>query len=138
MAKATIRHLAIVAKDPEKLAEYYKRVFGMEETHRDDKSKKERGKIGVFLTDGYLALAILPLRLEGENGLGVHHFGFHIDSMDEVTGNMEAEDVEAPQLRPGDRPFAEFRGMDPEGNLFDLSEHGYQRIETGDERAVKK
>jgi len=26
MAKATIRHLAIVAKDPEKLAEYYKRV----------------------------------------------------------------------------------------------------------------
>ena len=138
MAQGTIRHLAIVAKDPEKLADYYIKVFGLQEVHRDDKSKKPGGKIGVFLTDGYLNLAILPLRLDGENALGIHHFGFHIDSLDAVTAEMDGEAVDAPQMRPGDRPYAEYRGMDPEGNLFDLSEHGFQNIETGDQRTAKK
>ncbi len=70
MAKETIRHPAIVAKDPEKLADYYRKVFSIEEVHRDNKAKKPGGKIGVFLTDGYLNPAILPLRLDGENALG--------------------------------------------------------------------
>ena len=54
MAKGTIRHPAIVAKDPEKLADYYRKVFSIEEFHRDNKAKKPGGKIGVFLTDDCL------------------------------------------------------------------------------------
>ena len=34
MAKPRIRHIAINVQDREKTAEYYKRIFGMEEKYR--------------------------------------------------------------------------------------------------------
>ena len=37
-----------------------------------------------------------------------------------------------------ERPYAEFRGCDTEGNGFDLSEHGFERAETNAERDAKK
>ena len=89
MAKGTIRHPAIVAKDPEKLADYYRKVFSIEEVHRDNKAKKPGGKIGVFLTDGYLNPAILPLGLDGENALGIHHFGFIVEDLEEMLRRIE-------------------------------------------------
>ena len=33
-----------------------------------------------------------------------------------------------PQRRPGDRHYAEFRAIDPDGNNFDISENGYEDI----------
>lgn len=52
---AKIRHLAIRTEDTERLAGFYKKVFGLEELH------KPRGPGGpVYLTDGYFNLAILP------------------------------------------------------------------------------
>jgi hypothetical protein len=32
-------------------------------------------------------------------------------------------------MRPANRPFAEYRAMDPDGNLFDVSVHGYDEAE---------
>jgi len=40
--------------------------------------------------------------------------------------------------RPATRPFAEYRAMDPDGNLFDISAHGYDQIELAADRAEKK
>ena len=31
--------------------------------------------------------------------------------------------------RPANRPYAEYRAMDPDGNLFDVSVHGYEEAE---------
>ena len=50
---------------------------------------------------------------------------------------MAAAGVEAPKARPSNREYAEFRGADPQGNLFDLSEHGYQESETRTDREAK-
>jgi len=41
-------------------------------------------------------------------------------------------------MRPSNRPYAEKRGMDPNANLFDLSEHGYSRAEYRADREAKK
>ena len=46
-ARPKLRHLAIVARDPEKLAEFYSSVFAMELFHRDPDGS-------CFLSDGYL------------------------------------------------------------------------------------
>jgi len=36
-----------------------------------------------------------------------------------------------------DLPYAEQRACDPEGNMFDLSLHGFELVETGAERDGK-
>ena len=33
-----------------------------------------------------------------------------------------------PKSRPNGRPYAETRGSDPDGNYFDISEHGFENV----------
>ena len=40
--------------------------------------------------------------------------------------------------RPATRPYAEYRAMDPDGNLFDISVHGYDEAEYATDREKKK
>ena len=40
--------------------------------------------------------------------------------------------------RPSTRPFAEHRAMDPDGNLFDISVHGFDHVEFASDREKKK
>ena len=47
-----IRHLAVMCMNPEKLAKFYCEVFDMEEVGRGRTG-------GVFLSDGYMNLALL-------------------------------------------------------------------------------
>ncbi|MGW7423049.1 SgcJ/EcaC family oxidoreductase [Streptomyces sp. NPDC054813] len=117
-ARPKLRHLAIVARDPEKLAEFYASVFAMELFHRDPDGS-------CFLSDGYLSLALVKHRLDGETPLGMNHFGFHIEDTAATSGALVAAGTPKPAERFTDRPFAEYRAMDPEGNWFDLSEHGF-------------
>ena len=116
MAKPKIRHLALFARDPKKLADFYTSVFDMEVAATNGRA--------YFLTDGYLMLALLPHRLEGEAAVGLNHFGFNLEDLEAVKQKLAAYGVELPKARPGDRPYAEFRAVDPEGNWFDLSEEG--------------
>ena len=115
MAKPTC-HLALFARDPKELADFYTSVFDMEIAQTNGRAD--------FLTDGYLMPAILPHRLKGEAAVGLNHFGFNLESRDETVKKLETWGVEAPKARPGDRPYAEFRAVDPEGNWFDISEEG--------------
>jgi catechol 2,3-dioxygenase-like lactoylglutathione lyase family enzyme len=136
MARPKIRHLAIMSRDTEKLAQWYKDVFQMEELNR---SKGERGKIpAIYLTDGYLNLAILPCTLQGESPAGFNHFGWKIDDISEMTTVLVDHGVEDPKMRPANRPYAEFRGCDPDGNMFDLSVHGFDQAETRADREAQK
>ena len=116
MAKPKIRHLALFARDPKKLAEFYTSVFDMEIAATNGRA--------YFLTDGYLMLALLPHRLEGEAAVGLNHFGFNLEDLEATKKKLAAFGLEEPKARPGDRPYAEFRAVDPEGNWFDLSEEG--------------
>ncbi|KMS66963.1 hypothetical protein ACM01_44450 [Streptomyces viridochromogenes] len=117
-ARPRLRHLAIVARDPEKLAEFYSSVFAMELFHRDPDGS-------CFLSDGYLSLALIKHQLDGETPVGFNHFGFHIEDTAATTEALVAAGTPKPAERFTNRPFAEYRAMDPEGNWFDLSEHGF-------------
>lgn len=133
MARPTIRHIAIMTRDTEKLAKFYQDVFEMEVVHR---SPNEGG--GIFVSDGYLTMAILPHSLTGEAAVGINHFGFQIEDAAEIETRLAASGVETPKQRPSNRPYAEKRACDPDGNQFDLSVHGFAEVETGAERAAKR
>jgi len=118
---AKIKHLAMITLDPDALAKFYCDVFDMKII--------ERGKGGeVYVTDGYLTLALLNNKAEGKPN-GLNHFGFHIDDPDEIERRLAKFGVAKPAKRPADRPYAETRATDPDGNNFDLSVHGFQRAE---------
>jgi catechol-2,3-dioxygenase len=110
MKKPRIRHIAINVQDREKEAEYYKRIFGMEE--------KTRGPGGtIYLSDGHVDVALISTT---KYPWGINHFGFKVDSVKTVeeTANTKAEDNTFGAI-------AESWIKDPEGNRVDVSEHGW-------------
>ena len=120
-----IRHLAIKTPDPERLAKFYQLAFDMQLQHRS--------KNGFYLTDGYLTLALLKVR-PGDAPAGINHFGFEVEDADETCRKLVALGLPEPMQRPSHVPFAELRGMDPDGNLYDISQHGYVEVEYSDDR----
>jgi catechol-2,3-dioxygenase len=126
-----LRHLAIRTEDTGKLASFYKDVFEMEVLHKD---KDEGG--AIYLTDGYFNLAILPNKDQNSPN-GLYHFGFEVESGEKIVERMaKVNPNKLPKQRPNDRPYAETRGSDPDGNYFDISEHGFLRVElVGDKKA---
>lgn len=127
---AKIRHLAIVTLDPGRMAKFYQEVFGMTVLHRTE------GSDAVYMTDGYLTLALLPNKAEGKPN-GLNHFGFEIEDQEETARRLEDFGMARPAARPADRPYAETRATDPDGNNFDLSVHGYQKVELKTEREAR-
>jgi catechol 2,3-dioxygenase-like lactoylglutathione lyase family enzyme len=117
-----IRHLAMVCMNPEKLAKFYSEVFDMKIVAHSGPAHRRN----VFLTDGYMNLALLSQKAEGK-APGLNHFGFHVEDAEAVARRMKDWDVVGPEKRPADRTYAETRGTDPEGNNFDLSELGFDR-----------
>lgn len=132
MPKPKIKHLAIVTLDPEKLAKFYTEVFDMEIQNRGANG-------GIFVTDGYLTVALLQSHADGKPA-GLNHFGFAIDDADEIAGRLKAFGLSEPVQRPADRPYAETRATDPDGNNFDLSVHGFEedQSDAGRAKASKK
>ena len=111
---AKIRHIAIFSDDPSKLAEFYADVFDMK---INGKSKEG----AVWMTDGYMDIALLPRRHELAPQ-GVHHFGITIDA-DEKLGVYERlkERGHMPMKPPPGRPYVEDAVKDADGNKFDIS-----------------
>jgi catechol 2,3-dioxygenase-like lactoylglutathione lyase family enzyme len=121
---AQIRHLAIRTEDPEMLAAFYKEVFGFKELHRGSHAGHLSGKT-VHLTDGYFELAILDNSAQ-QSPNGLYHFGIQIENMKETLERVRKHQPDKPiKERPEGTPFAEMRVSDPEGNLIDLSVHGF-------------
>ena len=124
-----IRHLAIKTKNPAKLAEFYRDVFDMKVINSEKSG-------AIYMSDGYLTLAILRNRGEAAPS-GINHFGFQVDDLAEVENRLKKYD-EPMAARPATRPYAEYRAMDPDGNLFDISVHGYEESEFAADREKKK
>jgi len=117
-----IKHLAIVCMDPENLARFYCEVFEMKEVTRSTRN----GHTNVFLTDGYMNVALLSQKAEGKTN-GLNHFGFHVEDVDVIADRLKNWDIVGPTDRPADRVYAEQRATDPEGNNYDIAEGGFDR-----------
>lgn len=131
MSRPKIRHLAMYALNPDELARFYVAVFDMEIVLRAGPA----GKGPVFLSDGYINLAILPATTTGEATVGLNHIGFHVDNVDVIAEKLVAAGIDKPTKRPAGR-YAEYRATDPCGNAFDLSEHGYQEDAAAREKRI--
>ena len=127
---ARIRHLAIKSTDPARLAKFYEETFGLQQIHSSPNG-------GVYMSDGYLTLALLKQR-PNDTAPGINHFGFSVDNAEEVAEKIVAQNLPAPTQRPNTTPFAERRAMDPDGNLIDISEHGYDDVEYPLDRDTKQ
>jgi len=134
---AKIKHIALTSHNIDKVASFYKDVFGMEEVGRS-------GTTHVYLSDGDLNLTIRACKTsddpdvgeQGENFSGIHHIGFVVDNVMECANRMEQagatrltplKDVEKRQLSRGASAprNAEIKLSGPDGVIIDISECGW-------------
>jgi catechol 2,3-dioxygenase-like lactoylglutathione lyase family enzyme len=110
---ARIRHLAIISDNRERLVEFYTKAFGMKQV--------ESTGPAIYLTDGYLNLALIQKR--PHNKAGLYHFGFvvyDIEPLVPLCKELEASsDVENRTYQ------SETRVHDPDGNPIDISVRGW-------------
>ena len=118
---AKIRHIAIKVEDQEKAASFYKETFGMTEAWRGP--ARDDGKRAIYLTDGYINMAILPARGGRE---GIDHFGFQVENIESTQERLRQIEPGIEIVAPHDSvTFAEYKLKDPDGNPFDISEKGW-------------
>jgi len=128
---AKLRHIAIVTEPDniDRLAAFYSDVFGMTITQRYAPSPTSGG--GVFMTDGYMQVALLTTNPIGDGARadlsaprkkGINHFGFTLDD-DEVPGVYEKLKKYGVELfqPPEARPYVEDAFLDIDGNKVDLT-----------------
>ncbi len=117
-----IAHIALNALVPERLLSFYSGIFGLRELTTSFR-RRETGRLNRFAGDGVTNLAIHPFYNQSkghEARLGINHFGILVADMDRRLESLSKEITIA--KRPADRPYAEYRLRDPEGNAFDLSQ----------------
>ena len=141
---AKLRHIALHTTDPEKTAEFYKRVFDLEEVGRTDSPYA----IGVYLSDGDLNIAVLKFKTDEaadrQDGmgpvLGLHHFGFWVDDIEDVRRRMS--EMGAPHREARDKTatttFFEEKFKGPDGVMIDITEHGWAGARGPDEAEATK
>jgi catechol 2,3-dioxygenase-like lactoylglutathione lyase family enzyme len=111
---ARIRHIAILAADPARLAEFYKASFGFKEVARSG----ETGE-AIYVSDGHINLALLPARNRRE---GIYHFGIEVDDVQTAAQAAVAAGASGGKAElPRDGRFAETFVIDPVGTRVDLS-----------------
>jgi catechol-2,3-dioxygenase len=123
---AQIRHIAISSDDTEKLAGFYKEVFGFRQSR-----PTPEGRRTIYLTDGHVELTILE-NTNQQNSNGLHHFGIQTDDMEDTVNRIE-------KIQPGKRIMKSQSGSsdnawlsDPSGNHIYVSIDGtldYQPVE---------
>ena len=132
---ARIAHVAIYTESYEKMASFYKTVFGMKqitEGMRDD-SGQRKPELG-HVSDGVIGLALLRRNAGIRSGLD--HFGFEVKdiqtALDRITKDYP-ELLVKNDLRGLSQtvPFAEVRAQDPVGAHFDVSQEGVADIREG-------
>ena len=116
-----LRHLALLTENPERPADFYQSVFEMKEVGRSPGA--------IYLSDGHINLSIITKTRvpDHQRPAGMYHFGFHIEKLDAIRERLRKAAVsDAAPPRPSDGRYAEYRVKDPDGNLIDLAEHGWQ------------
>ena len=130
---ARIKHIAIRTHDPEKTAEFYKKVFGLEEVGL--------ARSGVYLSDGYINLAILKSNDKGtgesprENPgySGIDHLGFQVDNLEGTTTELEKQGAVPTNQRidmihaegSDAHSYYEIKYRGPDDQIIDVTESGW-------------
>ena len=126
---ARLRHIAVCVKNLEKAARFYETVFELKRVGREDID------IGsaIYLSDGVVNLALLKFAgatgndlADPTNAVGANHFGFQVDDLAEAERRIEAAGgkffFDLGDARKGN---FERKFKDPDGVLFDISQHGW-------------
>ena len=126
-----LRHIAIAAKDPDAMAEFYVKAFDFKIVRSND------GPLayGHHLSDGTIDLAILRFKTDqlgrGLDYTGLHHFGVLVEDVDEAAKKLESlggrhymDQSEAERIGGFEVKF-----YGPEGILFDVAEHPWTGTE---------
>ena len=126
---AKLRHIAMQVPDLEKAAKFYETVFEMKRVAHGHTPFGD----ALMLSDGVINMALLNFpegtkgQLNGPDWAGLHHIGFVVDSEEETAKAIEANGGEyftkLPEGIPGLQ--AETKYKDPNGLVFDISEHGW-------------
>ena len=125
---AKLRHIAISAKDPDAMADFYVKAFGFKIVRSDDGVLAR----GHHLSDGTIDLAILNFKTDqlgkGMDFRGIHHFGVLVEDVDAFTKKLD--DLGAKhyidQGQDGHQAgYFEKKFFGPEGVLFDIAEQGW-------------
>jgi len=127
---AKLRHIAIAAKDPDAMADFYVKAFDFRIVRSND------GPLayGHHLSDGTIDLAILRFKTDqlgkGLDYTGLHHFGILVDDVDEAAKKLEGLGGKHYMDQGGDRLGGfEVKFYGPEGVLFDVAEHPWTDTE---------
>ena len=130
---AKIKHIALTTENPGEVAEFYKNAFDMEEIRRSDNG-------AVFLSDGYINLAILNWKTEkdadvgpnGPNYNGIHHIGFQVEDLDQACEKLNYVNGEQLNSRDGLNTAMgtgpvnfEMKWAGPNGVVIDISHTGW-------------
>ena len=127
---AKLRHIAISVPDPEKSAQFYEAAFGLKRVGTTNSPLAT----GVYLSDGVINIALLNYKTDeaagkerGKGYVGVHHFGFQVDDLDEARQQAERHGatffMETPER--GKTLYFEEKYRDPDGIIFDISHTGW-------------
>ena len=137
---ARIRHIAIQTQDEEATKNFYVENFGLKVVRKLDSERTS----GYFLTDGHINLAILHFKNDviagaerGKGWSGIHHIGFEVEDLEEITAKLEQSGVAKPRTdinvalghAPGGAPAGhgnvEVRYLGPDNVNFDVSQTGW-------------
>ncbi len=110
MERPRIRHIALNVQNRDKDAEFYKRVFGLEEKHRGPNGT-------IYLSDGHVGVALIS---RSDIPWGINHFGFQVDSINQIEEIAEKTAVANSNAAVGESWIT-----DAEGNRVDMSVEGW-------------
>ena len=122
---AKLRHIAMVVEDIGKAAQFYEKSFEMKRVRQTPTA--------IGLSDGIVSLVIIDsnnVNMKGDDRRGVHHFGFLVDDVEEMSRKVEANGAKYHgELRDSAKPRAtgERKFRDPTGQIFDLTCVEYAR-----------
>jgi len=103
-----LRCLTIQAKDPNRLADFYRKVFEL-------KTISEEPSL-VRLSDGVFTLVLL--KQQGESSRGIYASGFQVENLDGVKEKVE-------KGTKASSSYSDWQVADPDGNLIDLNRKGF-------------
>src|SRR5262245_36334104 len=119
---AKLRHIALIVPDPEKAAKFFEDAFDMKVAGR--------ARRGLYVSDGTVNVALL--KQEGDEKVGIYHFGMWVDDLDEAEkkavgagGKYLAGRPEPAAPGATAHSYYEAKYKDPLGIVFDLTHTGW-------------
>lgn len=121
---AKLRHIAMLVDDIEKSAQFYEQAFGMKRVREH--------KTAIAMSDGVVSLVVIHPdnpNMKGETVRGLHHIGFLVDDMKDVTEKVEGNGAKfvGGILGTGSGLETERKYVAPDGVNFDITMPEYAR-----------